>query len=272
MPSGNQSLFDLTGRVAVITGGASGIGLAGARAYARAGAKVVIADLDLGKAAAAAAALTAQGLAAEAAAVDVARPESIDALFADAVARHGRLDIAFANAGISLARGPAFDSGSIARVDPAEWRKVLDVNMEGAFATVRAASAPMLAARRGRIVVTASTAALRSDVSVSYAYVMSKAAVANLVRQAAVEFAPHGVTVNAIAPGPIRTNIGGGRLHDETIAARVARAVPMGRVGEPEEIEGLLLLLGSDASSFITGVTVPIDGGMMAWGGAPVTS
>jgi NAD(P)-dependent dehydrogenase (short-subunit alcohol dehydrogenase family) len=198
--------------------------------------------------------------------VDITERDTIDALFENVLAEHGRLDIVCANAGISIGRGPAFESGELARVDATEWRKVLDVNLEGTFATVQLAAKPMIAARRGRIIVTASTASLRSDVLVSYAYVMSKGALPNLVSQAAVELARHNITINAIAPGPMLTNLSGARLHDAEIARQVAASVPLGRIGDPSELEGLALLLASDASSYLTGITIPVDGGMMACG------
>jgi len=141
---------------------------------------------------------------------------------------------------------------------------VLAVNLGGVFATVQAAAGVMSPRRRGSIIAVVSVAGLKAEPMVGYAYAASKAAVVNLVRQAAAELAPLGVRVNGIAPGPIRTNIGGGRIRDPQAEAGFRAAVPMGRIGDPEEIKGLALLLASDASSFITGVTIPLDGGIMA--------
>ena len=140
-----------------------------------------------------------------------------------------------------------------------------DVNLTGIFATLQAASIPMKAQRSGRIVVTASVAGLKAEKPVGYAYAATKAAVINLVRQASRELAPHNVLVNAIAPGPFFTNIAGGRLHrDPEVVKMFADAVPLGRIAQPEEIQGLALLLASGASSFITGTVIPIDGGISA--------
>jgi NAD(P)-dependent dehydrogenase (short-subunit alcohol dehydrogenase family) len=119
--------------------------------------------------------------------------------------------------------------------------------------------------RSGSIVATASIAGLRADPLVGYGYVAAKAAVGNIVRQAAVDLAPHNVRVNAIAPGPFLTNIAGGRLHrDPDVVKKFAAHVPLGRIAQPDEIKGLALLLASPAGSFITGTVIPIDGGTTA--------
>ena len=118
--------------------------------------------------------------------------------------------------------------------------------------------------KSGRIVVTASIAGLQAETMVGYAYVATKTGVVGLVRQAAMELAPHNVTVNAIAPGPFFTNIAGGRLNDPEVAAAFSGMVPMGRIADTAELQGLALLLASPAGSFITGTAIPIDGGCTA--------
>ena len=123
----------------------------------------------------------------------------------------------------------------------------------------------MKAQRSGRIIVTSSIGGIRAEPMVGYAYAATKAAVSNLVRQAALELAPYNVLINAIAPGPFLTNIGGGRLHREPETAQsFAEMVPLGRLARPDELKGLALLLASPASSFITGAVIPIDGGVTA--------
>jgi NAD(P)-dependent dehydrogenase (short-subunit alcohol dehydrogenase family) len=251
-------IFDVRGRIVLVTGGASGLGLAIATALANCGARVIIADRDEARLADAAADL--RNI--ESAVVDVADPAAVDALVESVVGRHGRLDVAFANAGIGAGRGPGDSTGLVDAFDLALWQRVLDVNLTGVLHTVRAAARPMKRQRSGSIVVTASTAGLRQDPYVSYSYVVAKAGVVNLVHQAALDLARWQVRVNAIAPGPFRTNLGGGPRRPEA-DARWAAAVPLGRMGDPAEIRGLALLLASDASSFMTGAVYPIDGGQL---------
>jgi NAD(P)-dependent dehydrogenase (short-subunit alcohol dehydrogenase family) len=252
-------IFDVRGRVVLVTGGASGLGLAIATVLADCGARVIIADRNEARLAAAAADLPG----ARPALVDVADPAAVDALVESVVDRHGRLDVAFANAGIGAGRGPGDATGVIDAFDLALWQQVLDVNLNGVVHTVRAAAGPMKRQRSGSIVVTASTAGLRQDPYVSYSYVVAKAGVINLVHQAALDLARWQVRVNAIAPGPFRTNLGGGGPRRPEADARWAAAVPLGRMGDPAEIRGLALLLASDASSFMTGAVYPIDGGQL---------
>jgi NAD(P)-dependent dehydrogenase (short-subunit alcohol dehydrogenase family) len=130
--------------------------------------------------------------------------------------------------------------------------------------TIRTASAHMMKQRSGRIIVTASIAGMRGERMCGYAYAATKSAVINLVRQSSIELSSYGVTINAIAPGPFLTDIGNGRLHDPEVAAGFVSDVPMGRLGQPDEIKGLALLLASPASSYITGAVIPIDGGATA--------
>jgi NAD(P)-dependent dehydrogenase (short-subunit alcohol dehydrogenase family) len=260
-----EKLFDVTGRVVLVTGAASGLGLAMAEVMAANGARVTLADKDAGSLDRAVARLAASGHAVEGAVVDVANldrlSETIDAM----VARHGRLDVAFANAGISAGPGMMTPEGRMEAVLLAKWNEVLHVNLTSVFETVRLAAAPMKKQRSGRIIVTASVAGLKAERMVGYAYAATKAAIINLVRLAALELAPHNVMVNAIAPGPFLTNIAGGRLHrDPEVVRQFEAMVPLGRIAQPDELKGLALLLASPAASFITGTVIPIDGGVMA--------
>lgn len=145
-------------------------------------------------------------------------------------------------------------------MEDAAWDRVLSINLSGVFVTMQAAAAHMKPQRGGRIVAVASVAGLKSEVMCGYAYTATKAAVVNLVRQAAMEMAAYKVVVNGIAPGPFRTNIAGGRIKSPEVAAEFASIVPLGRIGSTDEIKGLALLLSSPASSFMTGTTIPVDG------------
>lgn len=260
-----EQLFDVRGRAALVTGAASGLGLAIAEVLAAGGARVAMLDADAQRLRDAAASLESAGGTVRAVTVDVTDSgrlrEAIDE-FAQAC---GRLDVVFANAGISA--GPGFalrPEGELQSVNLDAWRRVLDINLTSVLVTLQAAARHMKAARSGRIVVTASIAGLRAEATVGYAYAAAKAAVANLVRQAALELAPHNVLVNAIAPGPFLTHIAGGQLHRPEVRERFEHLVPLGRVAAPQEIQGLALLLASQASSFITGAVIPIDGGATA--------
>jgi NAD(P)-dependent dehydrogenase (short-subunit alcohol dehydrogenase family) len=259
------ALFDLSGQTVVVTGAAGGLGLAIAEAMLDAGANVILSDIDGAQVAAeverlqprARGALLAQ-------ATDVADAAQVDALIDLALQRHGQVDAVFANAGISAGRGFVAEQGRLENVDLDTWNRVLAINLSGVMSTLRAAARPMKARGSGRIVVTSSIAGLRAEAMSGYAYVASKAAVNNLVRQAAVELAPFNVLVNAIAPGPFATGIHGGRLRLPEAAERMKTYIPLGRIAEPAEIQGLALLLASRATSYMTGAIIPVDGGAHA--------
>jgi NAD(P)-dependent dehydrogenase (short-subunit alcohol dehydrogenase family) len=254
-----EHLFAVKGLVTIVTGGASGLGLAIAEAMVANGADVILVDrneTELRR--------VSQDVipAAEIAAVDVADPDAIRRL-TDA-ARKGKLDVVFANAGISAGPGIVSPKGHIENIDLAAWNEVLATNQTGVFTTMQAAARHMKAQRRGRIVVTASVGGLRGAWATGYSYAASKAAVVNLVRQAALELAPFDIQVNAIAPGFFRTALGGGRLLDEVATKPLEAIVPMRRIAMPREIAGVGLLLASPASSYITGSIFTVDGGITA--------
>lgn len=257
-------IFDVTGTVAFVTGAASGLGRAMAEVMADNGAHVVMADIDGAKLAVVARELAGRGGQVTAETLDVADLAALRAAILGAAEVHGRLDAVFANAGISAGPGPAVPVGELAMVQLSAWERVVHVNLTSVMVTVQAAAEAMKPQKRGRIVVTASIGGMRAEPMVGYAYVATKAAIINLVRQAAVELAPHGVVVNAIAPGPFLTNIGNGRLNDPAVREAFAEDVPQRRLADPSELQGLALLLASPAASFITGAVIPIDGGATA--------
>jgi NAD(P)-dependent dehydrogenase (short-subunit alcohol dehydrogenase family) len=268
VPGPLAELFDVGGRSVIVTGAASGLGLAIAEVMAECGAVVTLADVDAAGMERAVDRLHARGLRVRSRVVDVADPEGVRALIRGTVAELGRLDVAFVNAGISAGRGPRVPEGRIERVDLETWHRVVAVNLTGVFVTMQAAAEAMRGRGGGRIIVTASVAGLRGDPPVGYAYVATKAAVINLVRQAALDLARDGILVNAIAPGPFLTNIAGGRVRDPEVAREFAREVPLGRIADPAEIRGPALFLASPASSFVTGTVLAVDGGESA--GPPV--
>jgi len=263
----NQSeLFDIKGNVAFVTGAASGLGLAYAEVMAENGAKVMLADVDATGLEKVVTRLKSAGCEVAHSSFDVVDAAALRAAIDAAVEQSGRLDAVFANVGISS--GPGFaaaDSGQLERIDPVLFQRVIDVNLVATMQTMKLAAPHMKRRRNGSIVVTASIAGLRSEPLVGYAYTATKAAVANMVRHAAVELAPYNVRVNAIAPGPFITNIRDGVMHrDPKVVEQFAAMVPLGRVAKTDEIKGLALLLASPAGGFITGAVIPIDGGTTA--------
>jgi NAD(P)-dependent dehydrogenase (short-subunit alcohol dehydrogenase family) len=260
-------LIGIQGRRVLVTGAASGIGLAIARALAGCGASVLLTDRDPAGLAAAGEAL--RGLAGEAriAVADVTSPAQLAEAVAVMTRAWGGLDAAFANAGVSLTPGFGFPAGELRGLDWQRWQQVLDINLTGVLVTFQAVARQMTSQGDGSIVAISSTAGLRADPLVGYSYAASKAAIINVVRQAALELAPHGVRVNAIAPGPIAgTNIGTVVAAEATVDLGPvwAKTVPLGgRMGRPSELAGMAILLASQASSFMTGGVYPVDGGAL---------
>jgi NAD(P)-dependent dehydrogenase (short-subunit alcohol dehydrogenase family) len=253
-----SDLFDVEGLRTVVTGAASGLGLAMAEVMVAGGARVTLADLDAGGLEEAARRLGGDVRSFQ---LDVSDPDAVQRLFDDVVEAQGGVDVAFANAGISLEPGVVDERGGLENLDRDAWDTVLGVNLNGVLFTMREAARHMKKQGSGRIVVTASTAGFGTDPMVGYSYSATKAAVIMLVRQAALELAKHGVHVNAIAPGPFRTNIGGDAAPIPPEAWN--DIVAIGRMAEPDELKGVALLLASPASSFMTGAVVPVDGGQL---------
>lgn len=256
-------LFDVKGHVAIVTGGASGLGLAYAEVMAENGATVVIADLNAAEADNQARRLNGMGCKVEAVALDVVNTDALREVIDGAAKRHGRLDALFANAGISAGAGSLLTpAGAIDQFDVELFKKAVDINMTSTVMAMRFAVPHMKRRKSGSIVVTASIAGIQAEPICGYGYVASKAAVINIVRQAAAELAPFNIRVNSIAPGPFLTNIANGRFksHPETIKL-FADMVPLGRIADTNEIKGLALLLASPAGSYLTGTVIPIDGG-----------
>lgn len=245
----------LAGKVAVITGGASGIGLATARRLHAEGARIVIGDLAGSPGADRAAEL--DGLFVE---VDVTDKEQVDNLFDSAAAQYGSVDIAFNNAGISPP-----DDDSIETTELPAWDKVQLVNLTSVYLCSRAALRHMVPAGKGSIINTASFVAVLGSATSQISYTASKGGVLAMSRELGVQFARQGIRVNALCPGPVNTP-----LLKELFAKDPERAqrrlvhVPVGRFAEPEELAAAVAFLASDDASFITGSTFLVDGGISA--------
>jgi NAD(P)-dependent dehydrogenase (short-subunit alcohol dehydrogenase family) len=263
-----QDMFDVRGLSVIVTGGASGIGRAYAEVMAEHGARVCIFDVDPQGLAATTAAIAATGGDVWGQAVDVSDRPAMAAAFDAVVARHGGLDVVFANAGIDA--GPGFltpegarnPEGAIENLDDHHWDRVIEVNLSSVYTTIKLAARQMKA-RGGRIIVTSSIAAQINESIVGTPYMPAKAGVDHLVRHMAMELGAYDIHVNAISPGPFITNIAGGRLRNAADRKAFENQSLLGRIADPEEIKGLALYLASPASSYVTGARIVIDGGSL---------
>jgi 3-oxoacyl-[acyl-carrier protein] reductase len=243
---------DLTGQTALVTGAARGLGRAIAQTLAAAGAKVACIDVNEETLAETVAAIRAAGGTAEPLACDVTQSERVAQVVDQVVEMWGKLDILVNNAGITR-------DNVLVRMKDDQWDLVLNINLRGTFLFLRAAARPMMKARRGRIINVASVSGLMGNPGQAN-YSASKAGVIGLTRTAACELASRNVTVNAVAPGFINTEMTA-KLGEEIIE-QVRKEIPLGRMGEPQDVADAVLYLASEAASFITGHILTIDGGL----------
>jgi NAD(P)-dependent dehydrogenase (short-subunit alcohol dehydrogenase family) len=233
--------FDFSGQPVLITGGASGIGAASARAFATAGARVTVLDLAAPR-----------GLDAVHVAADVSDPTALERAFAQIESPA----VVVVNAGTA-------GESSLTETSRADWDRILGVNLTGAFHTVRCAAAAMKPRGSGAIVLTASTNSYDGEANL-VAYNASKAGLLGLLHTAANELGPHGIRVNAVCPGLIRTPLSRRQFDDPGFLRGYFQHIPLGRGGEPEEVAGAILFLASEAAAYITGATLLVDGGQCA--------
>jgi len=252
-----QDIFRLDGKVAVLPGGAGGIGVALARALVEYGADVVVAGRSVERAKTAAAELASAGRRTAGMAVEVTDPASVDRLIRQVVDEFGRIDVLVNCAGTQH-EAPAQDFP----LD--EWQRVMDVNVKGTFLTCQAAGRIMIAQKSGSII---NISSVRGQLAIRRgyaAYTPSKAAVNNLTRQLATEWASHNVRVNAIAPTFIETPLVAEMLANPDFRRGLTERIPLGRVGVPGDIVGATIFFASPASSFVTGHVLLVDGGVTA--------
>ncbi len=246
--------FDITKRVALVTGGGTGIGFGIAQGLAERGATVILAGRRADVVENAAQELRAAGGQAEALALDVTRTAEIDGVVAGIVGRHSRLDILVTSAGTNR-RKPTLD------YDEDSWDVVLDTNLKSTFFCAQAAAKIMKDQNSGRILFVGSVGShLASPMQTGYC--PSKAGVDQLAKVMAIELAPFGITVNVIGPGPVRTPLSDHLFSDPDWLRRTVARVPMGRVGKPSDLAGIAVFLASPAAAFITGQVIYVDGGL----------
>jgi NAD(P)-dependent dehydrogenase (short-subunit alcohol dehydrogenase family) len=245
------------GRVALVTGGAMGIGAAITRRLADDGFTVVVADLNMDAAEATAHEVAGHGGEVVPMALDVGNAASIETLVDAIGTRFERCDVLVNNAGI--AKTYPFETYPLDH-----WRAVMEINLTGPMLLAQRAVRHMIRRRWGRVINLASVAGIRASAGRT-AYGTSKTAIIGLTRQMAIELACHGITANAIAPGPIETPMVA-KLHSPVARENYLRSVPMGRYGTPDEIAGVVAFLASDDASYITGQTLAVDGGFVAAG------
>ncbi len=247
-------LFDLSGRVALVTGGSRGLGAEFAEGLAEAGASLMLCARRDEWLLPAVETLRGRGFTADAMRCDVSNPADVHGAVAATVERFGKVDILINNAGVSWGERPE-------AMTLAQWQKVIDVNLTGAFLCAQAAGREMIKRRAGRIINIASIAGLQGNVNGPFyaGYAASKAGLMGLTRELAASWGRYGIRVNAIAPGFFHS-----RLSDASIAQiedSLNRVTPLGRVGHPGELKGVVVFLASDASNYVTGQTIVVDGG-----------
>jgi NAD(P)-dependent dehydrogenase (short-subunit alcohol dehydrogenase family) len=251
------SLFCLSEKVSIVTGGGRGLGRTMALALADAGANVVIADVIINQAEYVAKEITKKNIRSLAIKVDVTKPREVQRMVSQVMKHFGRIDILINNAGINI-------------IAPAEnfavkdWEKVLNINLKGVFLCSQVVGKVMMKQKKGKIINMASIHGLVGSIHHAVAYNSSKAGVINLTRALAIEWGKYNINVNAIAPGIIETDLTRKRLENKKYYKHWVDRTPLGRIGKPEDLIGAVIYLASGASDWLTGQTIVIDGGYTA--------
>jgi gluconate 5-dehydrogenase len=254
-----KQLFDLSGRVSVVTGGATGLGLQMATALAEAGSNIVICSRKLENCEQAAQAIEKVGVKALPVAADVTKPDQVEAVKDATLAKFGRVDVLVNNAGRAWVAAPE-------ELPLDRWQQTMDLNITAPFICSQVIGREMIKAKRGKIINIASIAGLAGRNPKAYnsiVYSTSKGALVNFTRDLAVKWAPHNIHVNCICPGFFVTPINA-KLFERN-PEPILREIPLARTGGENDLKGIAVLLASDASDFITGAIIPVDGGSIAW-------
>jgi NAD(P)-dependent dehydrogenase (short-subunit alcohol dehydrogenase family) len=254
-----KELMQLEGRVSVVTGGATGIGFRMALGLAEAGSNVVIASRKLEACEQAAGEIERAGVQAFAVSCDVTKPTDVEAMKDAVIKRFGRVDILVNNAGRAWVAAPE-------EMPVERWQQVFDLNITGPFLCAQALGREMIKVKRGKIINIASIAGIVGRNPRAYnsiAYGASKGALVNFTRDLAVKWAQHNIQVNCICPGFFVTPLNQ-KLYEKN-KENIDRDIPLGRTGGPDDLKGIAVLLASDASNFMTGTIIPVDGGAVAW-------
>ena len=253
-----QDMFNLKGKVAVVTGSSSGLGITFAQALAEVGANIVLAARRVDKLNEAADTIAKFGVKVRPIQCDVSQQSQVQSLMDETVKTFGRLDILVNNAGV-VAMSPATD------ISVEDWNRVVSINLTGTFLSARTAAKQMMKQGGGKIVNIASIYGAVGDVFPASPYYATKGAVINLTRDLAVEWAPFKINVNAIAPGFFPSEMTEGIFADPHYLEYINKQTPLGRTGNAEDLKGAVVFLASSASDYVTGQTIFVDGGWTAW-------
>jgi len=254
-----KNLFDLTGRVSVVTGGATGLGLQMATALAEAGSNIVVCSRKLENCEQAAAGIEKLGVKALGLAADVTQPDQVEAVKDATLKKFGRVDVLVNNAGRAWVAPPE-------EMPLDRWQQIMDLNITAPFICSQVFGREMIKAKRGKIINIASVAGLQGRNPEAYnsiVYSTSKGALVNFTRDLAIKWARHNIHVNCICPGFFVTPLNQ-KLFEKN-PGPILREIPLGRCGGPDDLKGIAVLLASDASNFMTGAIIPVDGGSVAW-------